>query len=66
MTSIQKNLVAGGVAFSVMLVTATLAYSIPIPALREVFADHLQAVVIWTVATSTGWVAARVVHERLP
>lgn len=66
MTNTQKNIVAGSVAFGVMIVAATLAYAIPIPALREVLSEHLPAVGIWTIATSAGWIAARFVYERLP
>lgn len=66
MTETQKNLVALATAFGVMVATATAAYAIPIPALREVFAQHMPAIGIWTLATSAGWVAARLVYERLP
>ena len=66
MTETKKNAVALGAAFGVMLVTATLAYAIPIPALREVLTDHMPAVGIWTLATSAGWVAARFIYAKLP
>lgn len=66
MTLTQKNIVALSTAFGVMLLTATAAYAIPIPALREVLAEHMPAMGIWTIATSAGWVAARFVYARLP
>jgi 6-phosphofructokinase len=66
MTATQKNVVALSVAFGVMLGTAIAAYAIPIPALRDVLHEHAKAVIIWTMATSAGWVAARLVHDHLP
>lgn len=66
MTYTQKNVVAIGTAFGVMLLAATAAYAIPIPLLREVLADHLPAMGIWTLTTSAGWLAARLIYRQLP
>lgn len=61
----KREAISLSVAFNVMLGTATAAWAVPIPMLREVLVDHMPALGVWVVATSAGWLAARITHRLL-
>jgi len=65
MSNLQKDAVAYGTGFGMMVATSTVAYALPIPMLTEILTDHFAAVVVWTICTSVGWLVSFYIRKRL-
>lgn len=65
MSNIQKDAVAYGTGFGMMVATSTVAYALPVPLLKELLTAHFTAVVVWTVCTSVGWLVSFYIRKKL-